>query len=590
MIRRRALFACVSLFALSTACTRSGLDTDLFGGGGSGTGAGPDAGGGGKPGKVDKIDVLLVVDNSPNTAVPHDLLSRTVPYLIDRLTRPACVNGLGNVVAVTPSPNDPCPVGVRDFAPVEDIHLGIVTSSLGGHGADVCSPASTVYNPTQNDMGHLIDRGLTNPKLPTYDDKGFLKWDPKARYTPPGDDDAAAMAVKFEDMVLGTRDSGCGFEAPLEAMYRFLIDPNPYSSIQIVNTKAELMGTDDVLLQQRADFLRPDSALVVVLATDEDDCSTKEGGQFYFSNQALDLGGAMTAFRLPRARAECAGNPNDPCCASCGQATPTGCPPDQGCMTNPALTALEDPLNLRCFDQKRRFGIDFLYPPSRYVKGLTEATVADRAGNIVDNPIFAGGRLPEHVFVAGIVGVPWQDIAQDPKILATGLKPAKEVPWDLLVPGPAGEPPGDPLMIASIGPRSGQNPVTGAPLAPPGGGFYENPINGHERDVPLGDDLQYTCIYRRPSPAPCMGTICFCNSVDIPTNPLCQAPDGTYSNTEWSSRALPGTRPLQMLRDLGGQAVVASICADVVDDPSKPTFGYKPAVDALLHAVRRALP
>ena len=37
----------------------------------------------------------------------------------------------------------------------------------------------------------------------------------------------------------------------------------------------------------------------------------------------------------------------------------------------------------RCWQQKRRFGIDFLYPVDRYVDALTKTTVADREGNLV---------------------------------------------------------------------------------------------------------------------------------------------------------------------------------------------------------------
>src|SRR5689334_945331 len=45
-----------------------------------------------------KLDLLLVVDNSKNLEVAHQVLAETIPYLVDRLLHPACVNGLGNVV------------------------------------------------------------------------------------------------------------------------------------------------------------------------------------------------------------------------------------------------------------------------------------------------------------------------------------------------------------------------------------------------------------------------------------------------------------------------------------------------------------
>src|SRR4051812_39154933 len=122
-MRRRFLragsMALVALPALLTGCWagRSGLETDLVMDAGSDAPPVVDAG---PPPleKSSKLDLLLVVDNSPNTQAFHELLAATVPYLLGRLTRPACVNGLGNVVALTALPTDPCPTGVREFQPI----------------------------------------------------------------------------------------------------------------------------------------------------------------------------------------------------------------------------------------------------------------------------------------------------------------------------------------------------------------------------------------------------------------------------------------------------------------------------------------
>src|SRR5688500_9284693 len=64
--------------------------------------------------KSDKLDLLFVVDNSKNQDLAQRLLADAVPYLLKRLSSPSCVNGLGNVVAETPSLTDECPSGVRD--------------------------------------------------------------------------------------------------------------------------------------------------------------------------------------------------------------------------------------------------------------------------------------------------------------------------------------------------------------------------------------------------------------------------------------------------------------------------------------------
>jgi hypothetical protein len=550
----------------------------------------PDAG----PGPIEsasKIDLLLVVDNTASLDLSHELLAQTLPYLLRRLVRPPCVNGLGNVVADPADVSAPCAVGVRDFAPITDFHVALVTTSLGGHGADTCSPTGPAWNPTQNDAAHLITRGPGGEVVPTYGNHGFLAWDPAQKMSPPGENDLAAVTQKMQEIVRGAGTKGCGFEAPLESAYRFLVDPQPSASIVLQNGAAVPQGIDDLLLEQRRDFLRPDSQLVVLVLTDENDCSTREGGQFYLANQSSMGSGP---FHLPRARSECAKSPEGACCASCGGATPAGCPPtasDPECLKGP-LTIADDPINLRCFDQKRRFGIDFLYPVDRYTKGFSEATIADAQGNVVTNPIFAGGRTPGLVVFGAIVGVPWQDVAEDPKSIAKGLLPGSEIDWSLVVGDPTtGAPPSDPLMVESIAPRMGANPPTGDALASPSAATpLANPINGHERLITEGNDLQFACIYPRPTPKDCsVDPQCDCQGADIATNPLCQAQDGSYAAIQRAHRALPGTRLLRVVQGLGAQGMAASICAANSDQPAVPTFGYKPAVDALLHTARRTL-
>jgi hypothetical protein len=219
---------------------------------------------------------------------------------------------------------------------------------------------------------------------------------------------------------------------------------------------------------------------------------------------------------------------------------------------------------------------------------LTEPTVTTRDGSIVGNPLFSQNRSPKLVMLTGIVGVPWQDIAKEPKALATGFQTNAEINWALVLGDPAtGAPPGDPLMIESIDPRSGTHPPTGTALAPPSSGPMASPINGHERDIPTRDDLQYACIYPRMAPMTCADPTCDCS---VPgDNPVCQSPDGTYSKVERFGKAMPGIRELRLLKDLGEQGIVASVCAESAQDPAQPTFGYKPAIDATLRALRSRL-
>jgi hypothetical protein len=383
----------------------------------------------------------------------------------------------------------------------------------------------------------------------------------------------------------------------MESWYRFLADPEPYKDITLQAGKATPSGTDTVLLQQRSRFLRPDSLLAILMLSDEDDCSIKESGQFYYAAQQQNPQDSKKKFHLPRARQICQTNPNDPCCRSCGQASP-GCPADPTCTTNPTLNdAGEDDINLRCFDQKRRFGIDFLYGIDRYTMALTSATVPTRDGTLVPNPIFSDLdptdgvttiRDPGLVVIAGIVGVPWQDIARNPADLSQGYKTAEELAqpvngggdaWSVILGDPANYvAPTDPHMIESVQPRAGLPGPNSAPNA--------DPINGHEYTI-ADNDLQYACVFNLPQPRDCsvMGVNgCDCNlGTD---NPLC---DPTTKTLQVRAKAYPGQRELSMLRGVGTQGVVASICPAQVTDATRADYAYRPAVAALVERVKGRL-
>src|SRR5687768_2735326 len=86
---------------------------------------------------VGKVDVLLVVDNSISMADKQELLGEAIPTLIRRLIAPGCVDENGNSVGQSADPI--CPQGsAPEFRPATDIHVGVITSSLGSHGGSVC--------------------------------------------------------------------------------------------------------------------------------------------------------------------------------------------------------------------------------------------------------------------------------------------------------------------------------------------------------------------------------------------------------------------------------------------------------------------
>jgi hypothetical protein len=570
---------------------------------------------------ITKIDLVLAIDNSRSMADKQEILARAVPDLVEDLVNPKCLDKDGAPSAEQPAgPLDPCPTpGTRrEFQPVLDIHIGIISSSLGGHGADSCPAMDTnscpgSVNTSNDDKGHLVTRtdACGGGEAPTYANKGFLAWDPKKELSPPGESSVDALASTLREMVLGTGQIGCGYESQLESWYRFLVDPEPYASLSVEHGKASPVGIDEALLAQRAEFLRPDSLLAIVMLSDENDCSIKEYGQYFLAGQLKNPNG--TAFHMPAARSECAVDPNDPCCMSCAQ-DHGSCPADPTCFdvngNIRVLDDIEDNHNLRCFDQKRRFGVDFLYPIDRYTKGLTGDKVPNRAGELVPNPIFSDlnasddlqlQRDKSMVFLAGIVGVPWQDVAVDKNDLTKGLKTAAELreptssgasAWDIILGDPAAnKPPLDPFMIETIEQRKGTNPITGdttsTACSPP-----SNPINGCEHPK-TPSDLQFACTFALPEPVDCSDpniALCDCKS-GAPGNPLCdEDPQNPGKFTiQARAKAYPGTRELSALKSVGDQGIVASVCAKQLTNPEAADYGYRPAIGALVDKLKEKL-
>ncbi len=618
---------------------------------------------------VDKIDVLMVVDNSLSMGDKQQVLAAAVPQLLTRLTNPDCVdqNDAAVLPVVRSSPSEACPTGMApEFAPVNDIHIGVITSSLGANGGDYCVPEpSSPATAALDDHAWLVgalDPARTGLQAPDE----FLDWSAEdARDTA---HQLPLHTEAFRSLIVAAGEVGCGLEMPLEAWLRFLVDPSPPKSVghadpnsmNSFTVRSNLVdpqgGVDTELLRQRALFLRPDSLLAIVMLSDENDCSLQDhGNAFWPASKAT----------MYRASAACASDPNGSCCYSCllekQGAPPEGCTPDPVCAAPGwgAIPLSEDTSQLRCFDQKRRFGFDFLMPTVRYVNALTQdelcwdrddlhcfsaeegpalrdAQAAWRTRNplfIPDDPSLAvTGAMrtsPDLVFLTGIVGVPWQDIATATSIVPGAdleYQRASEIDWGLLLPTEPGDLADDPLMQESTLPRSGNNPRTLEALAPVDAGRGANSINMHEWNTE-GQDLQFACTFDLSQPLAagqsseglpgaardcgddCAGDpacearvqSCDCRSGDHPElrkSPLCQNPiDDSYGTIQYAAKAYPGVRQLMVLRGFfeatraaftGNNAVVASICPKNLDWQSSASrgYGYNPAVAALVDRLK----
>jgi hypothetical protein len=574
-----------------------------------------------KQNAVDKIDLLFMIDNSASMSDKQAILRLAVPDLVERLVNPVCVDAQG-ARGETPAPGAPCPSGqTREFEAIENINVAVVSSSLGDAGAQTtCVGTGAGGAPDQIDMAHLIG-STSRGNIPGATDTGFLEW--RA-----GSTDSSSFSSQFERMVGSVGEKGCGLEASLESWYRFLVDPAPYrelvrvrcggsksDALNCVQASTDASGQlllDEELLQQRAAFLRPDSLVAIIMLSDENDCSIAPGGQTFIV--------ADTSRRMNSASSVCATDPSSACCYMCGGRVPDGCSADPVCAEAPEtgvaagrLTATDDGVNLRCFDQKRRFGYDFLYPTARYVNALAQRELClshlDLSlancpeGGLVPNPLYAGSRDPSLVFLGGIVGVPWQTLASD--VDASGLpitspdttlrfKTAAQLSadgtWAQIV-GSPGVPPSSPYMVESQFPRTGVS--------------VGNALNGREYDtVDTGlpgeppSDLEYACIFELSEPRDCdqrdpRTEQCDCYDGNF-DRPLCEREpgDGNPGSTQYWAKAYPGLRQLEVLRAYGDNSIVASICArnvDIATQDSRQDFGYRPAVDSIVERLKERL-
>jgi hypothetical protein len=553
--------------------------------------------------KSQKLDLLLMVDNSISMADKQDALSRSIPDLVQRIS--------------------------TSSSGFTDLHVGVITSSIGGHGSNLCAGSDTTGNiedQEQNDHGYLIG---TRPRFSTakYPDalkptaEGFLAWTP--------DMGAAGLVSGIRAMVESADEFGCGLESQLEAVQRFLVDPQPYKTLVVQNCApgttepcAVPTGVDTTLLAQRAAFLRPDSVVAIVELTDENDCSIQESGQYYYA--------ARDEIVLPHGSTVCLTNPNDPCCYFCNASPPTGCTPDPIC-TSP-LTPTQDPPNLRCFHQKERFGFDFLYPVERYINALSRTQICtsradlatdplgckdsdgDKRPDVFNNPLFVNGntvRDPSMVYFLGIVGVPYQDLAVSSGagtlVYQTPAELVSKHTWDKVLgndaPGNSAPPilPTDNLMVESVGPRGGDDGESPpAPLASTTGGSLANPVNGHEWVNSDESDLQYACIFPLAETRDCAKIVglnpepgCDCKPSSLALaddNPLCQDSSGKYSTTQGFGKAYPALRELSVVKALGNNGLASSICSGNLSDDSKDDFGYRPAIDLMLNQIAKSAP
>ncbi len=190
------------------------------------------------------LDLLLMVDNSNSMAEEQASLAEAFPELVRAL-----VTG------------DVEPDGTRDFEPVADLRVGVVSSDMGT--GDVMLP--TCAQPRHGDDGILRTQGNTSIAGCRETYPSFLEFAP-----------GGALSAFRQDFrcvaTLGT--GGCGFEQQLEAALK-AVTPSDSALRFYADTTGHGAPSG-----ANAAFLREGSVLVVLLVTDEDDCSVANPALF----------------------------------------------------------------------------------------------------------------------------------------------------------------------------------------------------------------------------------------------------------------------------------------------------------------------
>ena len=181
------------------------------------------------------VDLLLVVDDSGSMADEQARLKDSVRGLLEALALGRDASGATGA-----------------FAPVVDLHVGVITTDIGAGTASVGGPSCTF----PGDDGILLNESRAGGEdcSETFDPR-YLAYDPSVGINALADDLTCLASVGL---------TGCGFEQQLEAMARALV---PSATGAIDRGKAD---------GPNGGFLREGSVLVVSVVTDESDCSAED--------------------------------------------------------------------------------------------------------------------------------------------------------------------------------------------------------------------------------------------------------------------------------------------------------------------------
>jgi len=241
------------------------------------------------------LDLLFVIDNSGSMASEQERLRRELPNMIRVLT-------LGDRTPDLPAESSRSN-GARYFTPVRDLHLGVVTTNLGG--IDDPSGTSEAINACRglgDDAKLQSSTSIAVAGVVASTEREFEGYGANEVVLPPEPGCSRAALPSYQSFEAGKPPSaeevaasfgciarvgvrGCPFEQPLEAMWKALAPATPPAGATNSELYTFLNDSRGQGTRANSGFLREEALLAVLHVSDEEDCSIKQAGKPLFDNR-----------------------------------------------------------------------------------------------------------------------------------------------------------------------------------------------------------------------------------------------------------------------------------------------------------------